>query len=156
MRVITILATAVVAWAAAITTAGATADTQTIHFSDLVESDIISDCNGQGSFTETLVSDGVMHTTQLPDGTYHFTVTAQGTDTLVPSDPSLPTYTGHFAFWDGDNITKTTDISTFTESVNLKGTDGSQLHFAVVLHAAMGLDGDHPTVQFAHSHCIQR
>ena len=92
----------------------ATNDTQ--HFTNMVESDVISDCNGNGPYTETFVSSGVIHTTQLVSGGFHFTVTAQGTDTLVPTDPSLPTYSGHFMFWDGDNVSHKTDIETFTQA----------------------------------------
>jgi hypothetical protein len=154
MRILTLLTTAILCAASAAPASAAT-DTQTSHFSGQ-ESDVVSDCNGAGSFTETFVFDGVMHLTQLDDGTFHFTVTTQGTDTLVPSDPSLPTYTGHFVFWDGDNITHRIDISTFTEAVNLKGSDGSQLHFAVVTNAAMGTDGGPPLVEFTHLHCLQR
>ena len=128
------------------------ATTETQHFKNLVESDVVSDCNGNGPYTETFVSSGVMHTTQLADGTFHFTVTAQGTDTLVPSDPALPTFSGHFVFWDGDNLTKKTDISTFTQSEILRGTDGSTLHFNIVLHSAEGPNG--PIVDFAQANCF--
>jgi len=145
------LFTAFGAFAAASFAGQVTTDTQ--HFTNLVESDVVFDCNGNGPYTETFVSSGVMHTTQLADGTFHFTVTAQGTDTLVPSDPSLPTFRGHFAFWDGDNITKKTDISTFTQSEILRGSDGTTLHFNVVLQAAEGPNG--PVVSFAHSNCLQ-
>lgn len=155
-RLVTALAVIVLAGggaAPALAGGGTTTDTQ--HFTNMVESDTVPDCNGNGQFTETFVSSGVMHTTQLRDGTFHFTVTAQGTDTLVPSDPSFPTYSGHFAFWDGDNLTNTTDISTFTQTENLKGTDGSILHFHIVGQMAMGTNGGPPMVDFAHSHCFQ-
>ena len=94
-----------------------------------------------------------MHTTQLASGGLHFTVTAQGTDTLVPTDPSLPTYTGHFAFWDGDNVSQKTDIETFTQAEVLTGSDGSKLRFTIVLQTAAS---PHGTISFAHSNCVQR
>jgi hypothetical protein len=132
---------------------GGQATTDTQHFTNLVESDTVLDCNGNGPYTETFVSSGVIHTTQLAGGRFHFTVTAQGTDTLVPTDSRLPTYTGHFAFWDGDNVSQKTDISTFTQSEILFGSDGSKLRFTIVVQAAASPQG---TVSFAHSNCAQR
>jgi hypothetical protein len=131
------------------------ASTDTEHFTNMVESDVVPDCNGNGPYTETFVSSGVMHTTQLAGGLgFHFTVTAVGTDTLVPSDPSLPTFTGHFTFWEGDNISQKTDIETFTQSEILRGTDGSTLRFTIVLQTAAAPNGH--VVSFAHSNCVQR
>jgi hypothetical protein len=152
---LTLLTAAALALSAAFVSAQARTTTDTQHFTNLVESDHVSDCNGNGHFTETFVSSGVMHTTQLDNGTFHFTVTAQGTDTLVPSNLSLPTYTGHFDFWDGDNLNQKNEISTFTQAEQLKGSDGSTLKFQIVAHTGMGTSGQ-PVVSFVHSHCLQR
>jgi len=132
---------------------GAPATTDTKRITNLVETDTVSDCNGVGSFTETFVSNGVIHTTTLANGSSFFTVTTQGTDTLVPSDPSLPTYTGHFAFWDGENLSQKTETDTLTQSEILFGSDGTKLRFTVVLHETLGPNG--PVVDFGHSNCIQ-
>jgi hypothetical protein len=148
-----LLAAAIALLAVASPTLAGQATTDTEHFTGLVESDVVPDCNGNGPYTETFVSSGVMHTTQLASGGFHFTVTAQGTDTLVPADPSLPTYTGRFAFWDGDNVSQKTDIETFTQAEVLTGSDGSKLRFTIVLQTAAS---PHGTVSFAHSNCAQR
>jgi hypothetical protein len=131
---------------------GGQATTDTEHFTDVHESDVVADCNANGPYNETFVFDGVMHTTTLVSGGFHMTVTAHGTDTLVPTDPSLPTYTGHFVFWDGDNLSQKTDIETFTQSEVLWGSDGSKLRFTIVAHTTAG---PHGTISFAHSNCAQ-
>ncbi len=130
---------------------GGQATTDTEHFTNVHESDVVPDCNGNGPFNETFVFDEVMHTTTLASG-FHVTVTAQGTDTLVPTDPSLPTYTGHFVFWDGDNVSQKTDIETFTQAEVLTGSDGSKLRFTIVAQTAAV---PHSTLSFAHSNCVQ-
>ena len=86
-------------------------------------------CSG-GTATNTFAfATGHFHQTVNPDGTSHDTLTVQGTFLQVPDDPAQPTYTGHFAFWDGDNFNKNVQISpNFTTNINATGTDGSAIH----------------------------
>jgi hypothetical protein len=49
--------------------------------------------------TLTLTYNGVLSSTADAQGGAHFTGTCAGTIEVVPVDPSLPTYTGHFAQW---------------------------------------------------------
>jgi len=135
MRALTVLFTVTVACLAGATSAAASADTQTIHFA-FTEVSPAGMCDGSPG-TQTLTVTGVTHITTLPDGTYHQTTTAQGPFQLVPDAPNptdQPSYTGHFAFWDGDNYTGAVDETTTTFDVHGRGSDGSNLAFTFVTH----------------------
>lgn len=135
MRVLTIIVTAILACAASSGTAGAAADSQTIHFS-FTEISSEGMCDGSPA-TQTLTVTGVTHITTLADGSLHETTTAQGPFQLTPDAPNptdQPTYTGHFAFWDGDNYTGSVDETTTTFDVQGRGSDGSNLTFTLVAH----------------------
>jgi hypothetical protein len=86
-------------------------------------------CTG-GTATNTFsFRNGIYHETDLPDGTVHDTLTVEGDFLQVPDDLTQPTYTGHFAFWDGDNFNRNVQISpNFTTSIDARGTDGSVIH----------------------------
>jgi hypothetical protein len=86
-------------------------------------------CAG-GTATNTFTfKTGHYHETDHPDGTVHDTLTVEGSFLQVPDDPSQPTYTGHFAFWDGDNFNKNVRISpNFTTNITAIGSDGSVIH----------------------------
>lgn len=86
-------------------------------------------CAG-GTATNTFTfRNGRYHETDLPDGTSHDTLTVEGDFLQVPDYPSQPTYTGHFAFWDGDNFNRNVQISpNFTTNIDATGTDGSVIH----------------------------
>jgi hypothetical protein len=86
-------------------------------------------CAG-GTATNTFTfNTGHLHQTIRPDGTEHDTLTVEGSFLQVPDDPSQPTYTGHFAFWDGDNFNKNVQISPhFTTNIDATGSDGSVIH----------------------------
>lgn len=86
-------------------------------------------CAG-GTATNTFTfKTGHFHETDHPDGTSHDTLTVEGPFLQVPDDPTQPTYTGHFSFWDGDNFNKNVQISpNFTTNIDASGTDGSVIH----------------------------
>jgi hypothetical protein len=90
----------------------------------------------------------VIHTTALPDGSSHFTITVTETFTFVPDDPSQPTYTGKSTFWAGDNLNRQNNFnSTVTSSFHVKGTDGSRIAGSFVAHVTLQPDGT-VTVEF--------
>ena len=151
LRIASVLAGVAALAAPAGAVAAPTTTTTTTHLNGVVESDVVNDCAGDPAhiWDETFVFDMVEHTTTLADGTSHFTVTAHGTDTLVPRDPNDPTYSGPFAFWDGDNTTRSGDEGTFTQAEVLFGSDGSRLRFTIVVHASPN------GVSFAHAQCVQ-
>jgi hypothetical protein len=86
-------------------------------------------CAG-GTATNTFTfKTGHYHETDRPDGTVHATLTVNGDFLQVPDDPSQPTYTGHFTFWDGDNLNRNVQNSpNFTTNIQVTGSDGSAEH----------------------------
>lgn len=95
--------------------------------------------------TITLTYNGVFHVTYLTSGQGAGTSWATGTQTgsfnFVPSDSSLPTYTGHFTTWFGDenNLQNGVEHSTFT--VHGTGSDGSTLIFHDTSHMSVSASG---------------
>jgi hypothetical protein len=123
--------------------AGAVSETQVFHnqvdtFTDFVP------CTDVPA-TITTVSNGAAHVTYLTSGigagTFWFTITQTGTVTVVPDDPSLPTYTGHFAFWDGDNGNLQNATETDTLEVRLIGSDGSVINAHLLEHVTVTATG---------------
>src|SRR5215470_1709944 len=100
--------------------AAAAAETETIHFSGIdsrAEQNLCSAVPG----TLTIVFSGVIHTTDLGDGTLRITGTTTGTVTFVPDDPGQPSYTGHLTERSGQG----TDTITIADNIVLHGSDGS-------------------------------
>ena len=84
LMVLMLLSAALLAPAAA-----AAAETETIHFSGTDSRAEQNLCSGAPG-TLTTVFSGVVHTSDLGDGTLHMTGTTTGTVTFVPDDPSQP------------------------------------------------------------------
>jgi len=109
--------------------AGAVSFTQPIKNLTETNHDVVP-CVGPATFTT--VSNGALHVTFLTSGpgagTFWFTITETGSISVVPDDASLPTFTGHFTFWDGDNGNLSSATSTTTIAVQLVGSDGSVVH----------------------------
>src|SRR4051812_20292394 len=54
--------------------------------------------------TSTLTVNLVSHSTILPDGRYVAVFSQEGSYLFEPTDPSLPSYTGHFAVHDTQRL----------------------------------------------------
>lgn len=93
----------------------------------------------------TLTYNGVLHAVGLTSGvgagTFWATGTETGTAYAAPLDPSLPTYTGHFTTWFGDNNNLHNGSETSTFSVKLTGSDGSSVVFHEVQHLSVSASG---------------
>jgi hypothetical protein len=104
-------------------------------------------CVGQAEITITY--NGVFHITEAPNGV-HITGTLTGTFVADPLDPSLPTYTGRFTQWFGENHNPNMANATFTFSVRGQADDGSRLNFHVVAHITaevIDFEADPPVVE---------
>jgi hypothetical protein len=132
--------------------AGAVSFTQPIHNLTETQHDLVP-CVGPATFTT--VSNGALHVTALTSGpgagTFWFTITETGSISIVPDDASLPTYAGHFTFWDGDNGNLQSATSTTTIAVQLVGSDGSVVRGAFQQHATFTPTG--VTLSFDHLVC---
>jgi hypothetical protein len=115
-------------------------ETDTIHFSDTVVRAEVSPCSGAPG-TLTIVLSGVVHFTDLEDGTEHMTVTTTGTVTFVPDDPSQESFTGHLAESSGSNVNSENLTMTNAESVVLHGSDGSLGKQLILSHLTVNANG---------------
>jgi hypothetical protein len=106
-------------------------------------------CNGS---TGTITDDeqDVFHITTLDDGTYRFAGHSTVQVTFEPDDSSLPSYAGHETFMIAEASTSQAFTTTSRERVRIKGTDGSFLTFAELVHYSVSAGGvsvlfDRPT-----------
>jgi hypothetical protein len=122
--------------------ASAQAQTQTIHFSGMTQTQpAVNPCSGApGTLTET-VTEGVEHLTTNPDGTYHQSFRITSAITFTPGDPSQPTLTGTSTDGTGQNVTSKTSTLTATFSGRATGSDGSSVSLHGVTHATVNAGG---------------
>jgi len=133
LMVVVLLSAALLAPAAV---AAAAAGTETIHFSGTDSRAEQNLCSGAPG-TLTIVSSGVLHTTDPGDGTVRMTGAMTGTVTFVPDDPSQPSYTGHLTERFGG------DANTFTiaDNIVLHGSDGSLGKQHILMHVTANANG---------------
>ena len=142
--------------------------TVTFHEKNATESfhDVIPCLEGGAGATITTTENGVFHVTAAgiddqgtPDPEddvfippYHVTGTFTGTFVAVPDDPSLPTFTGHFTQWFGENSNTKNFAATFTFTVIGRGSDGSVLKFHETAHFSVSAQG--ATLEFDKPRCF--
>jgi hypothetical protein len=115
-------------------------ETETIHFSGTDSRASQNPCSGAPG-TLTIAFSGVIHTTDLGDGTFHLTGTMTGTVTFVPDDPSQPSFTGHLAEWFDQNVNSRNSTITIAENVVLHGSDGSLGKGHILFHLTVSATG---------------
>jgi len=122
--------------------------------------DVIPCLDGGAPATITTTENGVVHLTAAgldangdPIPPYHITGTFTGTVVAVPDDPSLPTYTGHFTTWFGENSNAKSFVDTDTFTVIAHGSDGSIIKFHDTFHVTVNAQGQ-VTVEFDKPHCF--
>ena len=122
--------------------ARAQAETQTIHFSGMSQTQpAVNPCSGApGTLTET-VTQGVEHTTTNPDGTYHQSFRITAAITFTPDDPSQPTLTGTTTDGTDQNVTSKTATLTARFSGRATGSDGSVVSLHGVSHMTVNANG---------------
>ncbi|HEX8859980.1 MAG TPA: hypothetical protein VGC06_12990 [Actinomycetes bacterium] len=115
-------------------------ETETIHFSGTDSRASANLCSGVPG-TLTIVFSGVIHTTDLEDGTLHTTGTTTGTVTFVPDDPSQPSFTGHLTEWSGQNVNASNSTVTIAHNIVLHGSDGSLGKQHILFHLTVNANG---------------
>ncbi len=119
--------------------AGATVFTQTFH--DATQSfPAANPCSGAPG-TVTVTFNGVFHTTQLASGEFWATSTNTGHFTLTPTDPSQPTFTGHFEAWFGVSSNENNFVTHDILNIHGTGSDGSALTFHDTMHFSVSASG---------------
>jgi hypothetical protein len=121
-------------------TAAFATQTQTIHFSSTVSRAERNPCSGALG-TLTIVLSGVLHTTDLGDGTVHRIETTTGTVTFVPDDPSQASFSGHLAASSTRNTNPRNAIETNAENVVVHGSDGSLGKQHILIHTTVNANG---------------
>ncbi len=95
--------------------------------------------------TITITYNGQMHATQLTAGkgagTFWVTGTQTGDFSAIPTDTTLPTYSGHTTSWFGDNNNLQNGSETSTFTVHATGSDGSSFTFHEVAHYSVSASG---------------
>jgi hypothetical protein len=97
------------------------------HEHQLVENfqDTLPTCEPGELYNVTTTTNLVLKETTFANGTVHSTFTQTGKVSAVPADGTGPTYTGQVTIWGGFNQNNQSAAGTFTFSVSLKGSDGS-------------------------------
>jgi len=131
LMVLVLLSAALLAPAAALAT-----ETATIHFSGIDSRAEQNLCSGAPG-TLTIVFSGVIHTTDLGDGTVQRTGTTTGTVTFVPDDPSQPSYTGHLTEVSGQGA----GTITIADDIVLHRSDGSLGKLHILFHLTENANG---------------
>ena len=114
--------------------------TETVHFSGTDSRASANLCSG-ASGTLLIVFSGVLHTTDLEDGTFHTTGTTTGTAMFVADDPSQPSFTGHLAEWFGQNVNSRNSTITVADNIVLHGSDGSLGKQHILFHLTVNANG---------------
>jgi hypothetical protein len=113
---------------------------ETIHFSGTDSRAEANLCSGVPG-TLTIVFSGVIHTTDLEDGTVHVAGTTTGTVTFVPDDPDQPSFTGHLAERFGQNVNASNSTMTVADNIVLHGSDGSLGKQHILFHLTVNANG---------------
>jgi hypothetical protein len=120
--------------------AASATETSTMHFSGTDSRDEANLCSGAPG-TLTIVFSGVIHTTDLEDGTVHLTGTMTGEVTFVPDDPRQPSFTGHLTERSGDQVNASNSTITIADNIVLHGSDGSLGKQHVLFHLTLNANG---------------
>ena len=81
----------------------------------------------------TGTGNSVFHTTVNKAGDFWLTSTQEAWFTVVPTDPTLPNFAGHFAVWFGISLNKNNSVTHDIFNIKATATDGSGLTIAVHL-----------------------
>jgi hypothetical protein len=112
----------------------------TIRFTHTESRAEVSPCSGAPG-TLTIRLSGVVHTTDLGDGTVHRTTTTTGTVTFAPDDPSHASYRGHLAESDSVITNPRNATETNAENVIVHGSDGSLGKQHILIHHTVNANG---------------
>jgi hypothetical protein len=91
--------------------------------------------------TITITYNGVLHFTVNKAGDFWATGTMTGSATVVPLDPSNPSFTGHFTTWFGESDNKQNGVDHSTFTVHLSGSDGSTIKAHETAHVSSSASG---------------
>src|SRR5438552_15911839 len=102
--------------------------TQHDHNVVLFSDHVTNPCTGEDGTITAIAANEVFHVTFFTTGDeFWVTGTDEGTATFIPDNPSGVSASGHFASWFGESFNNKNDVQHFTNTFNLRGSDGSRL-----------------------------
>jgi hypothetical protein len=119
----------------------------TVHFKDAPMTFPIGpppSCLISGTIIQTV--NGVFHITINKAGDSWDTSTMTGPFTLVPDDPSIPTYTGHATAWFGDSFNNQNFVMHFVINAHATAPNAPAFDFHEVGHFSVSADTNPPLV----------
>ena len=119
--------------------------TTTEHAHDVVffSDHVVNPCTGAPGTVTAIAANEVFHVTLFTaSDEFWLTGTAEGTATFTPDDPSGVSATGHFADWFGESFNEKNDVQHFTNTFNLRGTDGSHVVAHETAHLSTNGSGE--------------
>jgi hypothetical protein len=116
--------------------------TQHAHNVLLFSDPDVNPCNGEPGTVTAIAVNEVIHITFFTNGDeFWVTGTDEGTVTFTPDDPSGVSASGHFAAWFGESLNEKNDVQHFTNTFNLRGTDGSHIVVHETAHLSTNAAG---------------
>jgi hypothetical protein len=131
--------------------------TSTYIFTDVTQGvPFANPCTG-ASGTATMTFSGVLHLTSLSSGpgagTFQVSGNETGSGQLNPTDPTLPSYSGHFTSQFDTNTHADNGTATINVNIHAVGSDGSQLNVHLVEQVTITTTG--VVFSFDHLSCGQ-
>ncbi len=126
----------------------------TVNFKDAVTTFHIGPppaCLLSGTITQTF--NGVFHITINKAGDEWDTSTMTGPFTLVPDDPSIPTYTGHATAWFGDSFNNQNFVVHSTINAHATAPNAPPFDFHETFHFSVSANSTNPPVFFDKAAC---
>ena len=122
------------------------AETVTTHTPTPQSFPAANPCTGApGMVTET-ANNQIEHVNVNKAGDFWITSTGEGTVIFTPDDPTAPSGTGHFTQWFGTQSNNKSFVTSFTMTVVIQLTDGSQVTLHQTGHTTITPNG--PGVTF--------
>jgi len=102
--------------------------TEHAHNVQLFSDPVTNPCTGEDGTLTAIAANEVFHLTFFTNGDeFWVTSTDEGTATFTPDNPNGVSASGHFASWFGESFNNKNDVQHFTNTFNLRGSDGSRL-----------------------------
>jgi hypothetical protein len=117
-------------------------ETEHAHHEVIFSEETTNPCNGE-SGTLTVVGNSIFHVTFFENSDESWaTGTLEGTATFTPTDPSGVTGSGHFTAWFGGAQNNKNEVQHSTNTVQLKGSDGSRVVIHSTSHTSTNAAGE--------------
>jgi hypothetical protein len=116
-------------------------ETEHQHQEVLLSEGTANPCNGEAG-TLTVVGNSIFHVTFFESSDESWaTGTLEGKVTFTPTDPDGVSASGHFTAWFGEAHNNKNEVQHFTNTVNLKGSDGSHISIHARSHTSTNAAG---------------